>query len=143
MKETLARQENLWVVFGIFDVGMRQRCQGEAAAHPPAVDKSPEHRTSLCTAAARCVTCPPLPELEPSAAFGYPVCIHCHIAAKRIFTLMRAGPVTLYRECISGVSRCLPESPRAALYFSGLKISSMSLAPCSTRTTSIPSSIDK
>lgn len=31
------------------------------------VDKPPVHRMGLWTAAVRCVTCPPLPELEPSA----------------------------------------------------------------------------
>lgn len=32
-----------------------------AVVHSPAVDKSPAHRASLCTAPAGCVTCPPLP----------------------------------------------------------------------------------
>jgi putative transposase len=33
----------------------------------PAVDKAPAHRTSLWTAPAGCVPCPPLPELAPTA----------------------------------------------------------------------------
>jgi len=61
----LARWGNLWVTFSTF---LFQRVWlSISAVTAPAVDKSSAHRTSLWTAAARCMTCPPLPGLVPSA----------------------------------------------------------------------------
>jgi hypothetical protein len=59
------RPGNLWVDFGDFVAD--GRIHDYIFDHAPAVDKPPAHRTSLWTAAARCVTCPPLPDLEPTA----------------------------------------------------------------------------
>jgi len=61
----LARQRNLWVV--IEDICGKYRIHDRGCDVAPAVDKAPAHRASLWTAATRYVTCPPLPDLEPTA----------------------------------------------------------------------------
>ena len=61
----LVRQRNLWVVFEVLRRMLLEL--GCVVEHAPAVDKPPAHRTSLWTAATRCVTCPRLPDLAPTA----------------------------------------------------------------------------
>ena len=61
----MARQRNLWVV--IEDICGKYRIHDRGCDVAPAVDKAPAHRASLWTAATRYVTCPPLPDLEPTA----------------------------------------------------------------------------
>jgi len=63
--DLMARQRNLWVV--IEDICGKYRIHDRGCDVAPAVDKAPAHRASLWTAATRYVTCPPLPDLEPTA----------------------------------------------------------------------------
>jgi hypothetical protein len=58
------RPGNLWVVV---DGSIVQRVGfSSCTVNASAMDKSPVHRTSLWTAASRCVTCPPLLDLKPT-----------------------------------------------------------------------------
>jgi hypothetical protein len=60
----MVRPGNLWVVF---DGSIVQRVGfSSCTVNASAMDKSPVHRTSLWTAASRCVTCPPLLDLKPT-----------------------------------------------------------------------------